>query len=144
MKKVAHILESKGSEVWAVSPEATVGEALAMMADKNCGALLVLDGDEVAGIISERDYARRVELAGKTAAETGVAEIMTTAVEYVDPEQTAEDCMALMTSSYFRHLPVISEGTLVGIVSIGDVVKAVMEEQGFVIEQLHRYITGGA
>ena len=144
MKKVAHILEGKGREVWTISPEATVGDALALMAEKDCGALPVLDGDEIAGIVSERDYARRVELAGKTAGGTGVAEIMTTAVEYVDPEQTADECMALMTESHFRHLPVISEGTLVGIVSIGDVVKAVMEEQGFVIEQLHRYITGGA
>ena len=142
MKKVAHILETKGRDIWSVTPDTTVGEALTLMAEKNCGALLVLSGDEVAGIVSERDYARRVELAGKAASGTAVAEIMTTTVEYVDPEQTAEDCMALMTDSHFRHLPVLADGDLVGIISIGDVVKAVMEEQGFVIEQLHRYITG--
>ena len=144
MKKVAHILEAKGGDIWAVSPDTTVGEALAVMADKNCGALLVLRDGEIAGIISERDYARRVELAGRTADGTEVAEIMTTAVEYVEPEHTAEECMALMTESHCRHLPVMAEGSLVGIISIGDVVKAVMEEQGLLIEQLHRYITGGA
>lgn len=144
MKKVAHILDAKGRDVWAVTPDTRVAEALAMMADKNCGALLVLSEGNIAGIVSERDYARRVEPEGKTAAGTLVSEIMTVDVEYVDPEQTAEECLALMTESYFRHLPVLADGELAGIVSIGDVVKAVIEEQGFVIEQLHRYITGGA
>jgi len=144
MKKVTHILDAKGREVWAVAPDTSVGEALALMAEKNCGALLVLSEGNVAGIVSERDYARRVELEGKTAAGTLVSEIMTADVEYVDPEQTAEECMALMTEGRLRHLPVFADGDLTGIVSIGDVVKAIMEEQGLVIEQLHRYITGRA
>jgi CBS domain-containing protein len=126
-----------------MSPEASVYDALNLLAEKSLGALVVLtrEGD-LAGIVSERDYARKVELLGKTARETPVREIMTERVVCVRPDQTVEECMALMTNKRIRHLPVIEGNTLIGIVSIGDVVKAIISEQEFMIAQLENYITG--
>ncbi len=141
--KVGDILRNKGSEVWSVGPTDSVRDALALMAAKGIGALVVLDGDQVVGILSERDYAREVELKGRTARETAVGEIMTGKVAYVEPDNTVEECMALMTHKRIRHLPVIENGRLVGLVSIGDVVKTIISQQQFLIEQLEHYITTG-
>lgn len=141
-KTVASILRNKGYDIHSVSPESTVFEALKIMADKKVGALLVLDGDKVAGIISERDYARKVILLGKSSREAKVKEIMSDKVLYVHPHRTAEECMALMINKRIRHLPVLDNEKLVGIISIGDVVKAVIDEKEFVIEQLEEYISG--
>jgi|SRR5690606_7070864 len=141
-KTVASILRNKGYDIYSVSPESTVFEALKIMADKKVGALLVLDGDKVAGIISERDYARKVILLGKSSREAKVKEIMSDKVLYVHPHRTAEECMALMINKRIRHLPVLDNEKLVGIISIGDVVKAVIDEKEFVIEQLEEYISG--
>lgn len=142
MKTVTQLLRAKGHEILSVSPEVPVFEALQMMADKNVGALLVVEGGSLVGIFSERDYARKVILKGKTSKETPVREIMSSHVLYVRPHQTIEDCMALMTDKRVRHLPVLDDEKLVGVISIGDVVKAVIAEQEFVIEQLQNYITG--
>jgi CBS domain-containing protein len=142
MQTVADILEFKGYEVWSVGPDATVLEALKVMADKEVGAVLVQDGDTLLGILTERDYARKVVLRGKTSKDTPVADIMTSRVVYVRPDQTIEDCMALMTDKHIRHLPVLDQGEVVGVISIGDVVKAIISEQTFIIEQLENYIAG--
>lgn len=143
MTTVRQILQQKGTDVWSVPPEATVYEALELMAEKNIGAVLVLDGERVAGIFSERDYARRVALHGKSSKTTPVREVMTSRVFYVRPDHTIEECMALMTEKRIRHLPVMEDERLVGLISIGDMVKAVISEQQFIIEQLEHYITGG-
>jgi len=142
MKKVRDILEVKGSAVWSIGPQASVFDALKLMADKDIGALVVLDGGNVAGIISERDYARKVVLRGRASPSTQVKEIMTPHVAYVDPEQNIDECMALVTEKRIRHLPVMEEGQLIGLISIGDLVKSIITEQQFIIEQLERYITG--
>jgi len=143
MKTVAQLLRAKGHEVLSVSPETTVFAALQLMAEKDVGALIVLEGGRVVGIFSERDYARKVSLKGRSAKETPIREIMSPRVLYVRPEQTIEECMALMTNKRVRHLPVLEEEErLVGVISIGDVVKAIISEQEFVIEQLQNYITG--
>jgi CBS domain-containing protein len=141
MKLVAHLLDHKGREVWWIHPTASVYEALQLMADKNIGALLVLEGDRPVGIFSERDLARKVALAGREPGTTPVQEIMTTRVVGVGPEDTVDQCMALMTNRRVRHLPVVEDGRVVGIVSIGDVVKAVIDSQEEIIQQLERYIT---
>ena len=141
--KVSDILRNKGSEVWSVGPAATVRDALELMSAKGIGALVVLDAGEVVGILSERDYAREVELKGHTAAATLVGAIMTSKVAYVEPDNTLEECMAVMTHKRIRHLPVVDGGRLVGLVSIGDVVKAIISHQQFLIEQLEHYITTG-
>ena len=117
-------------------------DALKLMADKNIGALLVMEGEEVAGIITERDYARKIVLMSRSSKQTPVREIMTSAVMYVRPDQTSEECMVLMTENRLRHLPVIDGGRLVGIISIGDLVKDIIAEQRFTIEQLEHYISG--
>lgn len=142
MTNVRQILEMKGPEVWSTSPEATVYEALKIMADKNVGALVVLEGDQLKGVISERDYARKVILKGKFSKETPVSEIMSTDVVTVLPNESIEECMALMTSKRVRHLPVLEGNKLVGVISIGDVVKAIISDKEFTIEQLMNYITG--
>ena len=142
MKTVTQLLRTKGQQVLSVSPDMPVFEALGVMADKNVGALLVVEGERLVGVFSERDYARKVILKGKSSKDTPVQEIMSSHVLYVRPEQTIEDCMALMTDKRVRHLPVMEEGRVVGVISIGDVVKAKIEEQEFVIEQLQNYITG--
>jgi CBS domain-containing protein len=142
MRTVRDILHTKGRDVWCVGPENTVFEALERMAEKQVGALVVMDGTRVAGIISERDYARKVVLLGRTSPQTLVREIMTSHVAYTHLDQSVEECMAIMTDKRFRHLPVLEQDKLVGIVSIGDLVKSIISEQKFMIEQLERYITG--
>jgi CBS domain-containing protein len=129
------------SDVYSVGPDATVYDALRLMADKNVGAVLVRSDQTIKGILSERDYARKVILLGKTSKETLVSEIMTTRVISVEPSWTADQCMALMTEKRIRHLPVMEQGRLVGVISIGDVVRAVVDEQQFTIDSLQRYIT---
>ncbi|MCB1246206.1 MAG: CBS domain-containing protein [Acidimicrobiia bacterium] len=140
-RTVAHILERKGGDVWTVSSDTTVLEALGVMADKNIGALVVQDGDTIVGILSERDYARKVILKGKGSKGTAVGEIMTPDPVTVEPHVTVTECMGLMTDNRFRHLPVVKDGALVGVISIGDVVNSVIEEQTFLIDQLEGYIT---
>jgi CBS domain-containing protein len=142
MKTVREILKTKGDDIWSISPEAKIFEALKLMADKNIGALIVLEGKEVVGIVSERDYARKVILKDKSSKETPVKEIMTSRVRYVTPDKSAEDCLALMNENRIRHLPVYENEELIGVVSIGDVVKAVIEEKEITIENLENYITG--
>ena len=142
MTTVRDLLRIKGNEVWSIAPDASVYEALTLMAEKDIGALLVLDGGQLAGILSERDYARKIVLKGKASRETAVREIMTGKVMWTRPEQTIEECMALMTNKRIRHLPVLDEGRLIGVISIGDVVKSIISEQEFMIEQLENYITG--
>jgi CBS domain-containing protein len=143
MKTIGEILQTKGSEVWTISPETIVFDALKIMADKNVGALVVLDGAEVAGVLSERDYARKVILHGKSSRELKAREIMSTNVYFVSPQENIEDCMALFTNKRVRHLPVLQNNQLIGIISIGDVVKAVIAEQEYTIKHLENYITGG-
>lgn len=142
MKTVRNILNVKGNDVWCIGLEDTVFDALRLMAEKEVGALMVMDGARVAGLISERDYARKIVLLGRTSPNTLVKEIMTTHVAYTHLEQPIEECMAVMTEKRVRHLPVIEVGKLVGIISIGDLVKAIIADQKFIIEQLERYITG--
>lgn len=143
MNFVIEILKTKGRDVWTVSPDSTVYDALQVMADKNVGALMVLERDEVVGVFSERDYARKIILKGKASKDTLVREIMSTELVWVRPDQTIEVCMNLMTNKRIRHLAVLDEGRLVGVISIGDVVKAIISEQEFTIQQLEHYITGG-
>ncbi|HEX2869428.1 MAG TPA: CBS domain-containing protein [Ignavibacteriales bacterium] len=140
MKTVLDILKSKGNTVWSIAPGAPVFDALSLMAEKEIGALPVIENGNLLGIISERDYARKVILQGKFSRETTVKEIMSQAVIYVTPSYTVEECMALMTNKRIRHLPVYDSETLQGIISIGDVVKAEIEEKEFVIDQLMHYI----
>jgi CBS domain-containing protein len=142
MITVKQILDEKGNAVWTVPPEATVFEALKLMADKKVGALIVMENDDVAGIISERDYARKIVLLGRSSLETPVRDIMTTQIYGVHLETTAEECMALMTDKHIRHLPVCMGEKMVGIISIGDVVKAIMSHQKVTIENLENYIMG--
>ena len=138
---VQDLLRGK-SAVYSVGPDATVYDALRVMADKNIGAVIVLSDQLVEGIFSERDYARKVMLMGKTSTQTLVGEIMTSHVVSVEPGWSVEQCMALMTEKRIRHLPVVEKGQLIGIISIGDLVKAVIEEQQQTIDQLERYIAG--
>jgi len=140
MKTVRQLLQSKGSAVYSVTPEASVFEALKLMADKNIGALLVVSGGRLAGIMSERDYARKVILHGKSSHDMLVREIMSDKVVTVQPEQTVEACMALMTGKRIRHLPVVNGDRIVGLLSIGDLVKEVIAEQEQTIKQLESYI----
>jgi CBS domain-containing protein len=143
MKTVHDVLGHKGGKIWSVAPNNTVYEALQLMAEKEIGAVLVMEADRPVGILSERDYARQVILKGRTSKDTPVREIMSTRLVYVRLEQTVEDCMALMTDKRIRHLPVLDEGKLLGVLSIGDVVKAVISEKQFLIEQLENYISSG-
>lgn len=143
MTAVADILKSKADHtVHAIRPEDSVFDALQRMADKGIGALLVMDGEAIVGIVTERDYARKIALKGRTSALTLVRDVMTTAVMFVKPSQSSEECMALMTDNRLRHLPVVDGGKLIGLISIGDLVKDIISEQKFVIEQLEHYITG--
>lgn len=141
MDQVWQLLENKGHDVWTIGPDEMVYQALQLMADKDIGALVVFDGSEVVGIFSERDYARKVVLHGKTSIDTPVHQVMSSRVLYVRPDQSVEDCMALMTDKHIRHLPVVDGGQLVGLISIGDIVKAVISQQDFIITQLENYIT---
>jgi CBS domain-containing protein len=142
MQTIRQILEDKGYEVLSVTPGASVYSAIELMAENGIGALMVMEGDKAVGLISERDYARKVILKGRSSKDTEVREIMTTHVVCARPEQTVEQCMALMTEKRVRHLPIMDDGRLVGIVSIGDLVKAIIAEQRFIIEQLEHYICG--
>ncbi len=142
MHFIRNVLTSKGQRIYSIHPEASVYEALVLMAEKDIGALLVMEGTKLVGVFSERDYARKVILHGKSSKETLVREIMTPRVIYVRIDQTIEECMALMTEKHIRHLPVLDNQQVVGVISIGDVVKAIIAEQEFVIEQLGNYIMG--
>ncbi|MBI3006014.1 MAG: CBS domain-containing protein [Ignavibacteriales bacterium] len=142
MITVRHILESKGGQIWSVSPDTTVYDALKLMAEKNLGAVLVQKGDTLLGIFSERDYARKIILKGKSSKETTVDEIMTPDVVTVQLKNSIEECMGLMTNNRIRHLPVVENAKIVGVVSIGDIVKAIISEQEYTIKQLESYITG--
>lgn len=143
MKTAAHILADKGSDVWAVAPSDTVYRALELMAEKGTGAVLVMDGDSLVGILSERDYARKVILMDRSSRDTPVSDIMTARVSVVPLDRSTEECMALMTDKHIRHLPVVDGDKVVGVISVGDVVKAAISEREFMIEQLERYISGG-
>jgi CBS domain-containing protein len=140
MKLVRHILETKGHEIWSIAPNAPVYDAIKLMADKGVGALLVLKNAKMVGIVSERDYARKVILQGKSSKKTPVKEIMTAHVIYTSPDQTVENCMALMTARRVRHLPVLDGDQLLGVISIGDLVRAIIAEQEALIQQLENYI----
>ena len=139
---VKDLIEIKKKGVWAIGPTASVYDAISRMADKQIGALLVTVESKVIGIITERDYARKVVLQGKSSKSTTVIEIMTERVIFVHPEQRIIECMALMTENRIRHLPVLDRGKLIGMVSIGDVVKAVISEKDLLIDQLTNYISG--
>lgn len=140
MQTAKHLLERKGSQIYSIGPEDPVLEAIQLMADKHVGALLVMRGAELVGIVSERDYARKVILLGRSSAETPVWQIMSSPVTTVTPVQTLNECMQIVTQQRVRHLPVVDQGRVVGVVSIGDLVKAVIEEQQQQIEQLESYI----
>lgn len=141
MKTVKQLLESKGHEVAAIAPTQSVFDAMQLMEARNIGALLVLDaGNKLVGIVSERDYARKMYKVSKSAKEVLVTEIMTHQVAYVRPDQTNEDCMALITQKRVRHLPVLDDGRVIGLLSIGDMVKDAISEKDFIIEQLENYI----
>ena len=142
MKTVRDILKVKGTDVWCVDPDATVFDALQRMAEKEVGALVVTQDAQIVGLISERDYARKVILHGRASPTTLVKEIMTGQVVYTHLDQSIEECMALVTEKRIRHLPVMAEGKLVGVISIGDLVKSIIADQQFIIEQLVRYISG--
>ena len=143
MTTAADILKSKPNQaIFAIGPRASVYDALQLAADKGVGALLVMEDERVVGIVTERDYARKVALMSRSSKDTAVSEIMTTAVMYVNPKQTTAECMALMTDKRIRHLPVMDEGKLLGLISIGDLVKDIISEQQFIIQQLQHYITG--
>ena len=141
-KNVRMILDSKSPDVWSVSPDTPVYDASSLMAEKGIGAVLVLDGEEVVGIMSERDYARKIVLKGRSSAQTPVSEIMTKNVIYVEPSQPIEEIMALMVGKHIRHLPVLENKKLVGIISISDVDRELISEQKLLIQQLESYIRG--
>lgn len=142
MTSIRQLLDKKGSAVWYTTPEASVYDALLLLAEKNVGALLVLQDGELVGIISERDYARKVALRGKVSVKTPVREIMTEKVITISPQTTVEEAMSLMTDKHIRHLPVVEEGKLVGVISIGDLVKSIIAKQEVMINQLENYISG--
>ena len=140
MKTVAQLLKLKPAGIVAIAPEAMVLDAVKLLAEKNVGAVLVMDGPRLVGLFSERDYARKVDLKGKSSANMPVSEIMTREIVFVTPAHTNEDCMALMTEKRIRHLPVVANDQVVGILSIGDLVKDIISEQQFIISQLEDYI----
>ncbi len=143
MITVRDLLAGKRSkEIWSIAPDATVYQALELMAEKNIGALLVMEGDRLVGVFSERDYARKCVLKGRSSRDTRVAELMSAPVIYVHPDQPAEHCLAIMTQRQIRHLPVLEGDQVIGVVSIGDVVKAIIEDQQEALKDLVTYITG--
>jgi CBS domain-containing protein len=142
MKTLKQLLDEKGRDVWSLAPDDTVFDAIKLMAEKGIGALAILKSGSLIGMITERDYARKVILKEKSSKETSISDIMTTKVVYARSDQSIDECMALMTEKRVRHLPVFEERELIGIVSIGDLVKAIIAEQQFVIEQLEQYISG--
>jgi CBS domain-containing protein len=143
MNTVKDLLDDKGYQLFSLTPGDTVYDAIALMAERSVGALLVLEGRKLVGILSERDYARKVILQGRRSQDTPVSDIMTTEVVCVSRDRTVEQCMSLMTDKRIRHLPVVEGGEVIGIISIGDVVRAVILEKQHLIEQLERYITSG-
>jgi len=142
METIREILDSKGREIFSVAPDTTVFETLKLMAAKNIGAVLVLEGEKLVGIMSERDYARKIALKGKFSKEVPVKEIMSSEVICIGPEQTINNTKAIMINKRIRHLPVLEEDKLVGLISIGDVVNALLDESSFMIDQLETYIKG--
>ena len=142
MTTIAQLLNNKGNQVWSVKPKATIFEALEIMSEKEIGALLVMEDGKLTGIFSERDYARKVILKGKSSKETQVGELMTKKVFYIDSQKTINDCMAMMTAKRIRHVPVIEDNQVMGIVTIGDVVNQIISEQEVTINHLENYITG--
>ena len=142
MTTIAQLLNAKGKQIWSVEPKATIFEALEIMSEKGIGALLVMEDGNLKGIFSERDYARKVILKGKSSKETPVGELMTKKVFYIDPQKTTNDCMAMMTAKRIRHVPVIEDNQVMGIVTIGDVVNQIISEQEVTINHLENYITG--
>lgn len=137
---IAEVLDKKGRTVWTISPSSPVYDVLKLMADKDIGAVVVAEGGKVVGVFSERDYARKVVLQGRWSKDTPVADIMTTSVHHVPPWRTIDECMAIMTEKHVRHLPVLDNGNLVGIITIGDVVKAVISQQAIAIRELEAYV----
>ena len=144
MSNVREILNKKGSTIWSVSPQVTVNDTLKLMAEKNVGAVLVLEGGKIAGIFSERDFARLSAIGSLRPDEIPIKVMMTSLIHFVSPTQTTEECMSLMTTKRIRHLPVVEDDKLIGLISIGDVVKQVIEDQKFSISQLESYVTGKA
>ena len=142
MTKIAQLLNTKGDQIWSVEPKATIFEALEIMSEKEIGALLVMVDGKLTGIFSERDYARKVILKGKSSKETQVGELMTKKVFYIDSQKTINDCMAMMTAKRIRHVPVIEDNQVMGIITIGDVVNQIISEQEVTINHLENYITG--
>jgi CBS domain-containing protein len=140
--KVKELLERKGTDIWSVSPDATVFSGLQLMADKNIGAVLVIEGDKLVGIFSERDYARKVVLAGLSSKDTAISELMTTDVVTVGPDTIVQECLGLMTEHRVRHLPVVEDEKLLGILTIGDVVKHLIRQLEVTVRDLENYITG--
>jgi signal-transduction protein with cAMP-binding, CBS, and nucleotidyltransferase domain len=141
MKTVKEVLDAKGRDHWSITPEASASEAASLMVDKEIGALLVMQQNNLLGLVSERDFARKLIASGRPSQEVPVAEVMATHVVCVRPEQGMDECMALMTEKRVRHLPVLEDGRISGIVSIGDAVKSIIEDQQFIIEQLETYIS---
>ena len=141
MRTIRDILQEKGFDIYAITPESSVFQALQLMAEKNVGALMVMTGDTVEGLISERDYARKIVLKGRLSRDVPVREIMSPEIVAIGPEEDVERCMTLMTHKRVRHLPVFENGRLIGLISIGDLVKAITAEQQFIIDQLVHYIT---
>ena len=142
MRRVKEILASKGNDIWSISPDKSVYDAIHLLAEKEIGALLVMQGDQLVGVISERDYARQIILKGKSSRETKVADIMTTKVTTAEPGQDIGECMALMNDRRIRHLPILESGEVVGVLSIGDLIRAIIAEQQSTIVDLEKYITG--
>ena len=142
MNSILQVLDSKGRDIWSITPDDSVLHAIKVMAKRGVGALLVMQDDDLVGIVSERDYARRVILEGKSSKKTAVSEIMSANVSCIRPDQTVEEAMALMTDKRIRHLPVVEDGSVVGVISIGDLVKSIIADQQSTIDELQRYITG--
>jgi CBS domain-containing protein len=143
MHNIGTLLEAKGKDIWSIGPQETAFKALQTMAQKNVGALLVIDKGKLVGIFSERDYARKVILKGKSSKETTIGDLMTPEVFYTSPDDTLQESMALMTAKHIRHMPVYKDDQLIGMVTLGDVVKQIISEQKFTIKELEKYISGG-
>ncbi len=142
MKRIQTLLKKKGYDVWSIAPDASVYDAIHLMAEKAVGALIVMDGQKLVGVISERDYARKIILEGRSSENTKISEIMSSEVITTGPDNRIEECMAIMTERRIRHLPVLDGDEVLGIISLGDLVKYIIAEQQFVIEQMERYING--
>jgi len=142
MKRIRTLLKKKGYDVWSIAPDASVYDAIHLMAEKAVGALIVMDGPKLVGVISERDYARKIILEGRSSENTKISEIMSSEVITTGPDNKIEECMAIMTERRIRHLPVLDGNEVLGVISLGDLVKYIIAEQQFVIEQMERYING--